>query len=189
MVNNPPESLSRSRDRESVLLFNQIEQKRKILEELGLYSAKNFILISHSIGALMMLHLIKPSVTLAIGLTPTVERMKASKQGQHMAPKFDHWLFLPFIQFLFFLMSIMPESLRRALIKVRIIHNSKNCDTVNATLAHKTVFRFHRKPTQEWLQQEWLIFLIVILAKPRRKFTQRANLRSVKLKWCNCSVC
>ena len=58
------------------MLFDQIKQKELILEELGVYSKPNLILISHSIGAFMMLHLIKPSVKLAIGLTPTIERMK-----------------------------------------------------------------------------------------------------------------
>ena len=76
MVKNPPETLSRSRDLKSVMLFDQIKQKELILEELGVYSKPNLILISHSIGALMMLYLIKPSVKLAIGLTPTIERMK-----------------------------------------------------------------------------------------------------------------
>ena len=76
MVKNPSETLSRSRDLKSVMLFDQIKQKELILEELDVYSKPNLILISHSIGALMMLHLIKPSVKLAIGLTPTIERMK-----------------------------------------------------------------------------------------------------------------
>lgn len=105
-------------DRKSILLHSQISQKSAILDELGLYDHPNLVIISHSIGALMMLHLMRSSVKMGIGLTPTVERMKTSPEGQKMSPYFNHWFYLPLVQLLFFLLSIIPESLRLKLLQV-----------------------------------------------------------------------
>ena len=82
-----------------------------------MYSRDNLFLIGHSIGAFMMLHVMAPSVRLGIGLCPTIERMAPSPQGQKMAPKFNHWFFLPFIQLCFWVLSILPGNFRRKIIR------------------------------------------------------------------------
>ena len=121
MVRGAPTRIDRTSDRSSILLNDQIRQKGDILKALEIADHQNLIFISHSIGALMMLHLITPNVKLAIGLTPTVERMKISPQGQVMSPYFDHWFYFRLIQFLFFILSILPQFIRMWIVKVNKI--------------------------------------------------------------------
>jgi hypothetical protein len=66
---------------QSVLFREQSQQKSDILKELNISDHKNLILISHSIGARMMLDMMNENVKLGIGLMPTVEHMAITAQG------------------------------------------------------------------------------------------------------------
>ena len=55
-----------------------------------------------------------------IGLTPTIERMEESPEGKKMTFKFSNLISL--FTAVFFIISLLPSSIRDLIVKVRVIH-------------------------------------------------------------------
>ncbi len=88
MVSSVPPKKA-SIEKSKVLFHSQMKQKHYIIDQLGLYEHPKLVLMGHSIGARMMLDCIHENTLLAIGLTPTIERMSITPRGKDLTPHFN----------------------------------------------------------------------------------------------------
>jgi len=76
------------------------------------------IMVSHSIGSFMMLHLMenRPMVTRAFGLMPTIENMEEAPEGQKMTFHFSNSILI--ISIIFYIIRLLPFFIRDFIVKV-----------------------------------------------------------------------
>jgi len=108
MVSSVPPKKA-SIEKSKVLFHSQMKQKHYIIDQLGLYEHPKLVLMGHSIGARMMLDCIHENTLLAIGLTPTIERMSITPRGKDLTPHFNSSISMFFVQVFFFILSILPR--------------------------------------------------------------------------------
>jgi hypothetical protein len=92
MVSSVPTN-KKSIEKSKVLFHSQMKQKHYIIDQLGLYEHPKLVLMGHSIGARMMLDCIHENTLLAIGLTPTIERMSITPRGKDLTPHFNSYIY------------------------------------------------------------------------------------------------
>ena len=126
-------------------LEKQIEHKIEYLEKEAFQHAEKVLLIGHSIGCYIILHIMDRMqgknymVEKGILLFPTIERMKQSPQGLKMTPllTYARWMFMFTIRIL----RIFPESfvswLAKTITQVRqrfyVISDYNKCDIKSQT--------------------------------------------------------
>lgn len=100
-------------------LEEQITHKKKFLEE-HIAPHSKIILVGHSIGAYIILNLLKTcnrasDITKAILLFPTIERMAVSPNGRYVTPmvKYFKWLAVSAVA----VFSILPDVFKQSLVK------------------------------------------------------------------------
>ncbi|XP_020895474.1 lipid droplet-associated hydrolase [Exaiptasia diaphana] len=117
-------------------LQEQITHKKAFLEK---YIPKNtkIILIGHSIGAYIILKLMKeitrePDIVKAILLFPTIERMAASPNGRYVTPFVNYfkWLAVSTVSFV----SYFPQSFMKSLVQWWFSGRCVQDDVVDTTL-------------------------------------------------------
>ena len=91
MVSSVPKEKSNI-EKSKLMFHSQMKQKHYIIDKLGLYEHPRLILMGHSIGARMMLDCIHENTLLAIGLTPTIERMAITPRGKDLTPHFNSYI-------------------------------------------------------------------------------------------------
>ncbi|XP_061157998.1 lipid droplet-associated hydrolase isoform X2 [Syngnathus typhle] len=100
-------------------LNGQIEHKLAFLRKHVPKKTK-LILVGHSIGCYIILEIMRrdPSLEIvkAVMLFPTIERMAQTPQGKSMTPMLCHLRYLAYLSI--FLLSLLPERLKGALVKV-----------------------------------------------------------------------
>ena len=104
-------------NKEKFLLFGQIEHKRRLIEKM-IDPDLEIIMVSHSIGSFMMLHLMenRPMITRAFGLMPTIENMEEAPEGQKMTFHFSNSILI--ISLIFYIIRLLPFFIRDFIVKV-----------------------------------------------------------------------
>ena len=100
-------------------LDEQITQKKIFLEE-HIPSKSKIVLIGHSIGAYIILHLLKncsraTDVTKSILLFPTIERMAISPSGRYVTPMLTYFKWFAIAAVTAF--SCLPEFVKKGLVQ------------------------------------------------------------------------
>ena len=104
-------------NKENFLLFGQIRHKRRLIEKM-IDPDLEIIMVSHSIGSFMMLHLMqnRPMVSRAFGLMPTIENMEEAPEGQKMTFHFTNSILA--ISLVFYMIRLLPLFIRDYIVKV-----------------------------------------------------------------------
>lgn len=121
----PPVSMDMVEDGSSAMesdvfgLKGQIEHKLEFIRK-HVPTETSLVLVGHSIGCDIILEIMKRNpkikVLKAILLFPTIERMAQTPQGRLMTPMLCQMRYLTYLPV--FLISLLPESLKAALIKL-----------------------------------------------------------------------
>ena len=117
VAGGPKQSSKFFQNKENFLLFGQIRHKRRLIEKM-IDPDLEIIMVSHSIGSFMMLHLMenRPMVTRAFGLMPTIENMEDAPEGQKMTFHFTHSILV--ISLVFYIIRLLPLFIRDFIVKV-----------------------------------------------------------------------
>lgn len=128
-VSGGPKQSKHFQNKEKFLLFGQIKHKQALLEKM-IDPDLEIIMVSHSIGSFMMLHLMenRPNITRAFGLMPTIENMEEAPEGQKMTFHFTNSILL--ITIIFYIIHWLPFFIRDFIVKKR----GDYCDCVHRTI-------------------------------------------------------
>ena len=116
-VSGGPKQSKFFQNKEKFLLFGQIQHKRRLIEKM-IDPDLEIIMVSHSIGSFMMLHLMenRPMITRAFGLMPTIENMEEAPEGQKMTFHFSNSILI--ISLIFYIIRLLPFFIRDFIVKV-----------------------------------------------------------------------